>query len=53
MKLSVVLTVAPLVALSACASMLDGSSQTIAVKAMSGERDIAAAHCTLSNNKGP
>lgn len=41
-----------LAALGGCASIVDGTDQTLAVKTMSGEYDIAGAQCTLTNNKG-
>ena len=41
-----------LLALNACAAITDGSMQTIAVKTMAGDRDVAGAQCELTNDKG-
>jgi hypothetical protein len=38
--------------LSACASIVDGSSQSLSVKTLSDIGDVAGAQCTLKNNKG-
>ena len=38
--------------LSGCASTIDGSSQSLSVKTVSGTGDLAGAQCTLVNNKG-
>jgi hypothetical protein len=42
----------PLLALGACASILDGSSQSLSVKTVSSGNDVAGAQCSLTNDKG-
>ncbi len=41
-----------LLTLSGCASIVDGSSQSLSVKTTSDGTDVADAQCTLTNNKG-
>ena len=41
-----------LVALSGCASIIDGSTQVVSVKTIADGTDVAGAACTLRNNKG-
>jgi hypothetical protein len=41
-----------LVSLAGCASIVDGSSQSLSVKTVSQGADVAGAQCTLTNNKG-
>lgn len=38
--------------LGGCASIIDGSSQSLSVKAISDAGDVAGAQCTLTNDKG-
>jgi hypothetical protein len=52
MRLSAPLSVALLLALSACAAILDGSDQIISVKARSGLTYLTGTQCKLTNNKG-
>ena len=52
MRLSLAIFLIPLSALSACASIVDGSSQSLSVKTMSGPSDVAGAQCSLTNDKG-
>jgi hypothetical protein len=47
-----IITVLPIAMLSACASILDGSNQSISVKTISGANDIVGARCTVINDKG-
>lgn len=41
-----------LVALSGCASIVDGTKQTLSVKAMDNGNSLADAQCSLKNDKG-
>lgn len=41
-----------LVALAGCASIVDGSSQSLSIKTVSNGVDITGSQCTLTNNKG-
>jgi hypothetical protein len=41
-----------LIALSGCASIVDGSSQSLSVKTMANVDDVTGAQCTLTNSKG-
>jgi len=41
-----------LVGLAGCASIVDGSNQSLAVKTVAGGLDLPSAQCTLTNNKG-
>ena len=52
MRLPIVILLMPLVGLGACATVLDGPYQNIVVKTKSGDRDLAGAACTLTNDKG-
>jgi hypothetical protein len=50
MKLPVLLSI--LVSLNGCAAMVAGSPQSLSVKAVSGQRDLPIARCTLLNDEG-
>ena len=52
MKLTGTLLMAPIVMLSACASILNGPDQTLTIRTVSGTTDVAGAQCSLTNNKG-
>ena len=52
MRTRLIITILPIVGLSACASIVDGSNQSISVKTISGTNDIAGARCALTNDKG-
>ena len=52
MRLRTAMLMLPLAGLTGCATVLDGPYQNLVVKTVSGERDIAGAVCTLSNDKG-
>lgn len=41
-----------LISLGGCASIVDGSSQSLSVKTMTNFDDVAGARCTLANSKG-
>jgi hypothetical protein len=41
-----------LLAVSGCASIVDGPNQSLSVKTISGGTDVAGAQCALTNNKG-
>lgn len=41
-----------LISLSGCASIVDGSNQSLSVKTMANATDLAGAQCTLKNSKG-
>jgi hypothetical protein len=41
-----------LAVLSGCASIVDGSSQSLSVKTANNGEDLPGSHCELSNNKG-
>lgn len=47
-----VLVIVALVGLSGCASIVDGSTQSLSVKTVAGGADITGAQCALTNNKG-
>lgn len=47
-----ILVLSGLLVLGGCASIVDGSSESLSVKATSAAADVAGAQCTLSNNKG-
>jgi uncharacterized protein YceK len=40
------------VGLGGCASIIDGSSQSLSVKTVAGGTDVAGSQCSLTNNKG-
>lgn len=44
--------VAALIGLSGCASIVDGSTQSLSVKTVAGSTDVAGAQCSLTNDKG-
>ena len=44
--------VLPFVAMSGCASIVDGSSQSLSVNSVANGKDISGANCTLTSNKG-
>jgi len=46
------LTVVGFLCLSGCASIIDGSSQSLSVKTISDQGDVGGAQCTLTNDKG-
>jgi hypothetical protein len=46
------LWLAALVGLGGCASIVDGSNQSLSVKTVSSGADLAGSQCTLTNNKG-
>lgn len=48
---SLFLTIA-IMGLGGCASIVDGSSQSLSVKTTSGATDVAGSQCSLTNNKG-
>ena len=54
MRIQIITMLVPVVALSlsACASIIDGSNQSVSVKTVSGTKDIAGARCSLTNDKG-
>jgi hypothetical protein len=52
MRISDVMRLVPLITLSACASIIGGSSQSVSVKTTSGTTDVNGAQCTLTNDKG-
>lgn len=41
-----------LIALTSCASIVDGSNQSLSVETISHGREVAGANCTLKNDKG-
>lgn len=42
----------PIAAMSGCASIVDGSNQSLSVKSIADGKDISGANCTLTSNKG-
>lgn len=42
----------PILALAGCASIVDGTNQTVSVQTMSGGQSLSNAQCTLQSNKG-
>jgi hypothetical protein len=46
------LLVVTLVGLGGCASIVDGSSQSLSVKTVADGSDVAGSQCSLTNNKG-
>jgi hypothetical protein len=47
-----VLWLGPLLALSGCATIVNGSTQTLSVQTSAGDTPLASAQCTLANKKG-
>jgi hypothetical protein len=43
---------AALISVSGCASIMDGSQQTLSVRTVSGWKQVAGAQCMVDNNKG-
>ncbi|HQT66192.1 MAG TPA: hypothetical protein PLC74_01170 [Acetobacteraceae bacterium] len=42
----------PMIALAGCASIVDGSNQTLSVTTLSGNQPVSGASCELKSNKG-
>lgn len=49
---NIVLCLSTLLTVSGCASILDGSQQTLSVRTVAGWQQVASAQCIVDNNKG-